>query len=133
MRDVGTRRSAMSLLLLYIEDECIAHVIRLRDPRIMWSTLSKKFNTTSEASIDAYLVEYQSIRMMPSEKIMQYVTHMISLENRMTAVGHVATAPDKEHDLLRRLNSEFAVTTGMILATEKSVQNSIGLLAIQEA
>lgn len=108
-------------------------MISLRNPREIWSTLKNMFKATSEASIDAYLMEYQSIRMMRSEKIMKYVNRMRTLDNKLTVVGHVVSTAEKKLVLLRGLRAEFAVIAGVISATQKSVLDAIRIPVVQDA
>lgn len=124
---------AISLLLMSIADECIAPVICMRDPKDIWDTLSEMYKATSAASVDSFVVQYQSLRMQPSEKVMQYVNRMKELENKLMAVGHAVKDAEQKRVLLRGLRDEFAVTAGVIRATNKSLQEAIGLLVIQEA
>ena len=83
------RDVAVTNLLLSIEDSCSATVINLRDPAEIWDRLKQMFKSTSEARIDAYLEQYQNVRMAPSEKIMTYVNRLNELENRLANIGHV--------------------------------------------
>ena len=124
---------AIALLLMCIEYDCIAPVISLRDPTKIWITLDDMFKATSAAMVDAYVAQYQKLKMRPSEKVMQYVNRMKELQNKLTAVGHTVDNAEKKRILLRGLRAEFAVTVGVIRATEKSVQDSVGLLVIHEA
>lgn len=124
---------AISLILLPIEDQCIAPVIGLRDPKEIWDCLKSMHEKSSEASIDAYLVQYQGLKMKPTEKVLQFVNLMIELESKLAGVGHPLSDADKKRALLRGLRSEFAVTAGVIRATEKSFNDAVGLLVIVEA
>ena len=124
---------AITILLLSIEDSCLAPVITMRDPKKIWETLSSSFRTSSEASVDVFLHEYQSLSMGDSEKVMAYINRMTELENKLSSVGHTLTDADKKRAMLRGLRGEFKVIAGVIRATEKSVQDAIGLLFVQEA
>lgn len=68
--------------------------------------------------------------MTPSEKVMQYVNRVINVQNKLTAVGHAVTPAERKCVMLPRIRTEFAVITGLIRATGKTIQESIGLVRI---
>lgn len=108
-------------------------VISRRNTMNIWRELKEIHKASSEAIIDSYIVQYQNQRMESSEKAMKYVNLITEVENKLMAVGHALSASEKKRVLLRVLCGEFAVISGMIRATEKSLQESIEILVIQEA
>ena len=124
---------AITILLISIDNGCLAPVIEKRDPKDIWDSLEKTFKTSSEVSVDAFISEYQSLRMNESEKIVQYVNRLTECENKLSAIGHSLTDKDKKRALSRGLPDEFNIIAGVIRATNKNIQESIGLLIVQEA
>ena len=49
------RDRALTTLLFTIDDACSASVISLRNPKEIWDTLKARYETISQASIDALL------------------------------------------------------------------------------
>lgn len=47
---------AIAFLIMFMEDECIAPVIGLRDPKVIWPTLRKMYKAAAEASVDSDIV-----------------------------------------------------------------------------
>lgn len=64
---------------MFIEDDYIALVISLLGPREIWVTLRDIYKITSAANVDSYVLQYQGLKMQPSEKVMQYVNGMMEL------------------------------------------------------
>ena len=127
------RNVAVTNLLLTIEDSVSAAVISLRNPKEIWDILQKTNQQVSEASIDAYLAQYQNVRMAPDEKVMTYVNRLKHLENKLAEVGHNISKTEKRRTLLRGLREEFAVTAEVVRATEKDVSEAIAQLIVFEA
>ena len=124
---------AISIILLSIQQECLAPVISMRNPQMIWTTLKDMFESSSQANFDALLVQYQQLTMHESENVMQYVNRVVEMENNITSAGHKLSGDDKKRVLLRGLRSEFSVISGVARATSKTVQETIGLLFIEEA
>lgn len=124
---------ALTNLLLTVDDSCSASVISMRDPKEVWDTLKSMFHTISEASIDAYLLQYQSIKMRPGEKVMQYVNRMTVIENKLATIGHAITSVEKKRALLRGLSEDFAITVEVIRATGKNFTEAVAHLVVHEA
>ena len=124
---------AVTNLLLSIDDSCLSAVISLRDPKEIWHTLKDMFKSTAEASIDAYLSQYQNMKMRTSEKVMQYVNRLRELENKLIEIGHTLSDKDKRRTLLKGLRPEFSVTAEVIRATEKNIGQAISMLVVHEA
>ena len=124
---------ANSIILLSIQKECLAPVISMREPDKVWTTLKNMFESSSQANVDGLLVTYQEITMHTEETVMQYVNRLVEMENKITSAGHTLSEADKKRVLLRGLRSEFAVIAGVARATDKTVQEAIGLLVVEEA
>lgn len=105
---------AILLLLMSLADECVAPAICMKDLKDIWDTLSRMYKATSAATVDSFLVQYQSQRMQPSQDVMQYVNCMKELEKKLMAVGHAFQDAGQKRVLLRGLHDEFAVTAGII-------------------
>lgn len=121
---------AVTNLFLTIEDTCLSSVISLRNPKDIWDTLKEMFKSTSEASIDSYLVQYQQLSMRSTEKIMAYVNRLREIENKLAEIGHPVSDKDRRRTLLRGLRTDFAVTAEVIRATEKTINEAISLLVV---
>lgn len=113
---------AISLLLMSIADECIAPVICMRDAKDIWNTLSEMYKNMTAASVDSFVVQYQSLRRHPSERVMQYMNRMKELENKLMAVGHAVKDAEQKRVRLSNLRDEFAVTAGVICVTNRPLQ-----------
>ena len=46
----------------------------------MWGNLKKMYKTVSEARTDAYIAQYQYLKMNPTEKEMEYVNRLYVIE-----------------------------------------------------
>lgn len=88
---------------------------------------------TAEASVDALAIQYQSLRMGPIEKVIKFVNRLKKDKNKLLDVGHLVSGAEQKRVLQRGLRPEFAVTARVICATEKTLQDAVGLLVIQKA
>lgn len=104
----------------------------LRDPKEIWETLKNTIQSVSEASINAYLVQYQNIRMPEYEKIVRYVNRLREVQNKFAEIGHKPET-DERRVLLRGLREEFSITAEVIRGTDKKIENSVALLVVSEA
>ena len=127
------RDVALTNIILTIDDSCIAAVITLRDPKEVWDTLKKMYKTVSEARIDAYIVQFQQLKMKPTEKVMEYINRLSVIENKLAGVGHTIPSSDKRRTLLRGLRKEFPITAGIVKATDKDFNEAVAALVTQEA
>lgn len=105
----------------------------MREPKDISYTLEKISKSSSEANVDAILVQYQQNEMTDDETNMKYVNRAVEVENKITAVGHKLDEADKKCVLVRALRSEFEIIAGVVRATSKTIQEAIGLLVIEEA
>ena len=124
---------ATTCLLMSIEERCLPSVISLRDPRTIWLRLEETYQKISRASIDAYLLQYQELRMATGEKIMEFVNRLQDVENKLIGIGQLLSEDDKRRCLLRGLRSEFAITAEVIRGTDKSISDAISQLLVFEA
>ena len=108
------RDTALSSILLSIDDSCISPVIRMRNPTDFWKTLRAMFEKVSEARTDAYLTQLQRLKMNDNEKVMELVNRQTNLENKLVAVGHTLSAEEKPRTFLRALRPEFKVAVQVV-------------------
>ena len=127
------RDRATTCLLMSIEERCLPSVISLRDPRTNWLRLEETYQKISQASIDAYLLQYQELRMANGEKIMEFVNRLQDIEKKLIGIGKLLSEDDKRRCLLRSLRPDFAVTAEVIRGTDKSIADAIFQLLVFEA
>lgn len=127
------RDTALSHIIITIDDSCSAAVITLRDPKEVWNTLKEMYKAVSEARVDAYLAHFQLMKMDPSETVMSYANRLTNMVNKLAAVGHSIPESDKKRVLLRGLREEYSVTVGVVRVTRKKFSEAIADLTTQEA
>lgn len=91
------------------------------------------FEAVSSGRKDAYLTQYQSLKMEPDENVMLYVNMISSLENKLAAIGYEIPMDEKRRVLLRGLRDEFSVIIGVVRATNKTFEEAVAQLVTQEA
>ena len=87
--------TALSDVLLSIEDASSAAVIHLRNPKNVWDELKKTYQAVSEAAVDSLLVQYQAMKMRSRENVSKYVNRLIQLENKLAAIGKTIAKDEK--------------------------------------
>ena len=63
----------------------------MRDPKAVWDKPRDTYKTTSEARVDAYVLQYHHTKMKLDETVMEYVSRLSEIESRLGAVGHTLT------------------------------------------
>ena len=116
-----------------IEECCQPSVISLRDPRTIWLRLEETYEKISKASIDAYLLQYQELRMENGEKIMEFVNRLQDVENKLIGIGQLLSQDNQRRFLSRGLRPEFDITAEVIRGTDKSIADAISQLLVFEA
>ena len=129
---IRRRDIALSTIFLTINYSCSSTVIKLRDPYAIWKKLQQLFEKVSEARIDSYLVEFQSLKMPGFEKAMDFVNRLILIENKLAAVGHAIPVEKKRRVFLRGIRDEFSVAVQVIRSTGVSFEKAVADLVIFE-
>lgn len=65
------------------------------------------YKDTAAASVDSFVVQYQSLRMQPAEKVMQYVNRLKELENKLMVVGQFVGVAEQVRVLICGLRTDF--------------------------
>ena len=124
---------ALSTILLLVHDSYVAPVMDMTDPKTVWDTLKSQYQSVSEANRDALLEKYQSTKMKPNEKVLEFRARLSEIEAQLTGVGYATSDAEKLRTLLRGLRSEFSVTAEIIRGMDKSMTDGLALLISKEA
>ena len=88
--------TALSDVLLSMDDGSSAALIHLRDPKTVWYELEKIYEAVSEAAVDSLLVQYQAMKMRSRENVSQYVYRLIQLKSKLAAIGKTIAKDEKK-------------------------------------
>ena len=64
--------------------------------------------------MDAFITQLQAIKMNATEKIMDFVNRIKTLENKLAAVGYTVDADEKRRVLLRGVREEYSIPVQVI-------------------
>lgn len=68
--------------------------------------------------------------MQTKEAVITYVDRLTEVENKLNSVGHMISESDKKRSLLRKLREDLKIISGVVRATDKTLQEAIGLLRV---
>ena len=129
---IRRRDTALSTILLAIDNSCSSTVIKMQGPYSIWKKLQQMFEKVSEARINSYLVEFHSLKMSGSEKVMDFVNRLISIEKKLAAVGHAIPFKENRIVFLRGIRDEISVAVQVIRSTGVSFGKAVADLVIFE-
>lgn len=105
---------ALSTILLLVHDSCVAPVMDMRNPSLVWKTLKEQHQAVSQASRDGLLDRYQAMKMKPSESVLEFRARLSELESQLGGIGYNTSEAEQLRALLRGLRDEFGVTAEVI-------------------
>ena len=124
---------ALKMILLAISESCCAPVVNIEDPKNAWEKLQKTYESMSKAHMDAFVTQLQAIKMNATEKIMDFVNRIKTLENKLAAVGYTVDADEKRRILLRGVREEYSIPVQVIRSSGLEVDKAISDLIVSEA
>ncbi|KAI0559809.1 gag-polypeptide of LTR copia-type [Gracilaria domingensis] len=127
------RDTALSTILLLVDESCVAPVLEMDEPHEVWATLRDQYQSVSQASRDSLLDTYQAMKMKTEETVLQFRARLSELESHLGCVGYAVSDSEKLRALLRGLKPEYDVTAEVIRGMDKSLPDGIALLIAKEA
>ena len=113
-RYLQRKDQALKKILLAIDDRFIDPIINIKEPSEVWEKLKDTYESVSKAHLDAYIAQLQVIRMKSTEKIMDLVNLIKTLENKLESIGHIVEPDETRRILLRGVREENSIYVQVI-------------------
>lgn len=127
------RETALSTLLLLVDESFVAPVLEMDDPSEVWKALRAQYQSVSQGIRDSLLDAYQAMRMNRDESVVQYHARRSQLESHLGGVGYAVSEGEMLSALLRGLTTKFDVMAEVIRGLDKTLADGMALLIAKEA